>query len=629
MPPCRPRVIRTPGLHLKIISRYVVREHAGPFAFALTALTSLMLLNFISRQFGELVGKGLPWGAIGHFFLLSIPFTLALTIPMSVLVAVLYAFTRLASENEVTALKANGVSPWRLVAPALVGGVVMSIGLLAFNDQVLPRANHELKTLQDDIAQTKPALLLKDQVINSIAEGKFYLKAGKVDQAGGRLKEVVIYDLADPARRRTIYADSGRISFASNRIDLDLDLYHGEMQEVSTEKPSQLDRLFFTQDRIRIRNVGSGGFKQSKSDSLSKGDREMSVCEMQKRLWMAQNQYEFDLREYQEVKAPAKATTHAPSVRPRSAEPRGLGWVYCAMLKAVSSVREAHADEVNSATLHAVAAVRDPAQDTVPKKKPDTTAAKPARDTTTPPAPAVAPLPPASRPQTVLQFENGRPVGPVPPGQNAPVQNAYQLPQVPSSGAVTTTVVPKIQGAVPSTAGLTQEQIAARAAAELMHPSVHPAPTVSSPESFPVNSRLAETKLRLEISQRGRDRYDIEINKKFSLAAACLIFCIVAPPIALRFPRGGVGLVIGVSLVVFAMYYVGLIGGESLANKGLVRPFWAMWGTNVIMTLVGVVMLLRMGRDFASARGGGLRDWLDERHFLRDERRAAAQQGTS
>ena len=224
----------------------------------------------------------------------------------------------------------------------------------------------------------------------------------------------------------------------------------------------------------------------------------------------------------------------------------------------------------------------------------------------------------------MLQFENGKLVGPVPPGQNAPVQHAIQVPQIPAPSPVTTTVVPQVQGAGPSTAGLTQEQIAARAAAELMHPSVHAAAAVSSPASFPVNSRLAETKLLLEISQRGRDRYDIEINKKFSLAAACLIFCIVAPPIALRFPRGGVGLVIGVSLVVFAMYYVGLIGGESLANKGLVRPFWAMWGTNVIMTLVGVVMLLRMGRDFASARGGGLRDWLDERRFLRDERRAAA-----
>ena len=72
----------TPGSDVKIISKYVLREHVGPLTFALTALTSLMLLQFISRQFGELVGKGLPWSVIGEFFLLSIPFTVALTVPM-------------------------------------------------------------------------------------------------------------------------------------------------------------------------------------------------------------------------------------------------------------------------------------------------------------------------------------------------------------------------------------------------------------------------------------------------------------------------------------------------------------------------------------------------------------------
>ena len=174
---------------MKILSKYVLREHVGPFTFALTALTSLMILNFISRQFGELVGKGLPASVIAEFFGLSIPFTVALTLPMSVLVAVLYAFSRLAAENEVTALKASGVSPWRLVMPALAWGAVMSLFLLAFNDQVLPRANFQLKTLQDAIAQTKPTFLLKPNVINAIQEERLYLKAGRIDQSNGSMKE--------------------------------------------------------------------------------------------------------------------------------------------------------------------------------------------------------------------------------------------------------------------------------------------------------------------------------------------------------------------------------------------------------------------------------------------------------
>jgi hypothetical protein len=124
-------------------------------------------------------------------------------------------------------------------------------------------------------------------------------------------------------------------------------------------------------------------------------------------------------------------------------------------------------------------------------------------------------------------------------------------------------------------------------------------------------ARTAEAKLRLEIAQRARNRYDIEIHKKFSLAAACIIFVLVGAPIAVRFPRGGVGLVIGVSLLVFALYYVGLIGGESLANEGIVPPFWAMWGTNVILAIVGIVLLLRMGKDFTSNRGGDWSDRLD------------------
>jgi lipopolysaccharide export system permease protein len=122
---------------------------------------------------------------------------------------------------------------------------------------------------------------------------------------------------------------------------------------------------------------------------------------------------------------------------------------------------------------------------------------------------------------------------------------------------------------------------------------------------------VVENKLRLDTSRRAKNRYEIEIHKKFALAAACLIFVVLGAPLALRFPRGGVGLVLLVSLIVFALYYVGLIGGESLANKGLVPPFWAMWGTNVVLTVVGIVLLFRMGREDSSGRGGHWRDRID------------------
>ncbi len=547
---------RTSGLDVKIISKYVLREHVGPLTFALTALTSLMLLQFISRQFGELVGKGLPWSVIGEFFLLSIPFTVALTVPMSVLVAVLYAFSRLAGENEVTALNASGVSPWRLVLPAIAGGVFCSIALLAFNDQVLPRANHRLKTLQDDISQTKPTFLLKEQVINPIAEGKYYLKAGKIDRGSdrNRMKEVVIYDLADPTRRRTIYADTGAISLAANRKDLELDLYHGQMQEVATDKPGQLNRLFFDHDLIRIRNVAND-FQQSEPGTQSKGDREMSVCEMQRRLWQAEGNYVTARKEFEELsnpKTPRREDMSLVGLAPpaRIPEPRGIGWAYCRLV-GLLRVKEAQA-------------AMAPQQQGVPQRQS---------------------VPPQRAPRAV-------------PPQGGARRDSGRLRRdrlFPGSVARRDSI---------RADSLRRDSAATKRVAENIK-------AMPREEDQMLKARTAEAKLRLEIATRSRNRYDIEIHKKFSLAAACLIFVLIGAPIAVRFPRGGVGLVIGVSLLVFALYYVGLIGGEALANEGVVPPFWAMWGTNVILSVVGLVLLLRMGKDSTSNRGGDWGDRLD------------------
>jgi lipopolysaccharide export system permease protein len=119
--------------------------------------------------------------------------------------------------------------------------------------------------------------------------------------------------------------------------------------------------------------------------------------------------------------------------------------------------------------------------------------------------------------------------------------------------------------------------------------------------------------LQTTIVQRLGDRnaFDVEIQKKFSIAVACVVFILIGAPVALRFPRGGVGLVIGVSLGVFALYYVGLIAGEDLADKDIVPPALAMWGTNILLAIFGFVLLSRMGKEGTTARGGDLSELAD------------------
>src|SRR3989454_7353250 len=106
---------------VRTISRYLLRQHVAPLGFALATLTSLMLLNQIAKQFGSLVGKGLPWSVILEVFVLSIPFIVAVTLPMAVLVAVLHVFTHLAGGNEITPMQASGVGGGRVITPGLGG----------------------------------------------------------------------------------------------------------------------------------------------------------------------------------------------------------------------------------------------------------------------------------------------------------------------------------------------------------------------------------------------------------------------------------------------------------------------------------------------------------------------------
>src|SRR6266550_4141825 len=264
---------------VRILSRYILRQHLPPLGYALAALTFAMLVNQIAKQFGNFVGKGLPWTAIVEVFALSIPFIVAMTLPMAVLVAVLYTFSHLAADNEVTAMKASGISVRRLLAPVIGGATVVALISLFWNDQILPRSNHQLRTLLVDIQRKKPTFQLKEQVINEVVAGQFFLRAARIDPAANTLNDVTIYDLGDPERRRIILADSGRMAYTPGGTDLYLTLRDGEVHEVKRADTEHFNRTFYAVNRIKVAGV-SNTFEQTQNDEY-RGDREMTICAMQ------------------------------------------------------------------------------------------------------------------------------------------------------------------------------------------------------------------------------------------------------------------------------------------------------------------------------------------------------------
>src|SRR5437660_10537611 len=263
---------------VRTISRYLLRQHVAPLGFALAALTSLMLIQQIAKQLSSLLGKGLPTSVIIEVFLLSVPFIVPVTLPMAVLVAVLHVFTRLAGDNEITALQASGVSVGRVITPVLGGAAVVALLSFLWNDQVLPRSNHRLRTLQVDIQRQQPSFTLKEQVINEVVPGQFFLRAARIDPNSNKLKDVTIYDLGDAERRRIIGARSGRMAYTPGGRDLYLTLEDGDIRGVNRTDPTQFNRTFFRVNRIRV--AGVRDTLVLTGQDTYKSDREMTICEM-------------------------------------------------------------------------------------------------------------------------------------------------------------------------------------------------------------------------------------------------------------------------------------------------------------------------------------------------------------
>jgi lipopolysaccharide export system permease protein len=509
---------------VRTLSRYLLRQHLAPLGFALAALTSLMLINQIAKQLSGLLGKGLPTSLIIEVFVLSVPFIVAVTLPMAVLVAVLHVFTRLAADNEITAMQAGGVSVARLVAPVLGGAACVAAVSFVWNDQILPRSNHRLRTLQVDIQRKKPSFTLKEQVINEVVPGQFFLRAARIDGNANTLKDVTIYDLGDQERRRIITADSGTMAYTPGGRDLYLTLEDGDIREVNRVDPTQFNRTFFVTNRMRV--VGVGNTLELTANDTYKSSREMTICEMRQGAAGARRDAERAALEGRQViendlrRLAGLAPRALPTPVATDTAPPGL---YCRALRQVAAW-----------LLPKESAAQTPSPPRVPR-------------THAPPRQA----PPTAAPPHVAPRRS-------PPG--SPIVPSFGQPIFLTAGA---------------SVGDDQRQRAEREREAM---------------------------------------YEVEIQKKYAIAAACLVFALVGAPVALRFQRGGVGLVIGMSVAVFTVYYVGLIGGEDLGDGLILSPFIAMWTPNIIFGIAGLAGLWMIRKPGHSPQGG---DWGDVLEALR------------
>lgn len=261
-----------------ILALYILKRHAAPFFGSFLFLMSVFILQFVMKFMDQLVGKGLSGAVIAELMLLNLAWMVVLAVPMAVLVATLMAFGSMASTNEVTAMKASGVSLYRMIVPVAIAALIVTYLMIEFNNKVLPEANHRSKTLTIDIRRKKPTLSLVPGLFNQDMPG-YSMLVRKTFEESNALEGVTIYNHSDPNKNTVITAKHGTLSFSSDYRKLIMDLYDGEIHELDHSKPNLYRTIKFQRQRITTLSEGFD-FERSAVDKFSRGDRELSSGEM-------------------------------------------------------------------------------------------------------------------------------------------------------------------------------------------------------------------------------------------------------------------------------------------------------------------------------------------------------------
>jgi len=267
-------------MRIRILDRYILSNHIGPYCFSLAIITFIFVMDFIIRWLDKFIGKGVSVLTIFEFFFLSLGHMFALIIPMAVMPATLMAFGQLTADNEVTAMKSSGVSLYRMIAPVLVATAALTLGLIFYFNMLLPESNHRLMNLMLDIGRMKPTLQIKENMFSDALAGYTILVREKNDKTG-EIKGVQIFELRGGVPK-SIIAASGRMKYREDEGVMRFELDDGEIHEMPD--PADIKTYRRTLFKHFTLNIQDTERTLKRSDRTHRNDREMTVGMMRAKI---------------------------------------------------------------------------------------------------------------------------------------------------------------------------------------------------------------------------------------------------------------------------------------------------------------------------------------------------------
>ncbi len=269
---------------MKSLTKYIINELIGPFLIGLGFFTFILILSPITRLIDMLIVKRVPLWESLLLFAYYLPSTVAISLPMATLVAVLMAYGRLSSDSEVIAMRASGIGYWRIFYPAIILSLVISVFAVIFNDTVLPRGNYAFQKMYAEIAKRKPLTQIEEHTLTDISNKKAvrFIGVDSIDRKD-MMHGVIIHERNNITHEiQTIIAKKGRWLKSVERKEPDgrillvmrLLLEEGSMQRPDKDNLDEFSNIPFKKFIVNIPQ------EIAFSTSVTKGSREKTIAEL-------------------------------------------------------------------------------------------------------------------------------------------------------------------------------------------------------------------------------------------------------------------------------------------------------------------------------------------------------------
>jgi len=203
------------GVRLRILDKYLLREFAWPLLYSFDAFLLLFVVYDLLENLGEFLRQHAKASMILKYYLVILPEPIVLILPLAVLLGILFCLSMLGRHNELLAMRANGLSVWRLATPFFVAGVAASLLSFWVNENFAPKSRESAESLQRQM-RGQPPTVKRMNFFFSNAEQKRDWYAREFDPTTGEMSAAEFHtQTADGKPAMDVYAR--RVTWVANR----------------------------------------------------------------------------------------------------------------------------------------------------------------------------------------------------------------------------------------------------------------------------------------------------------------------------------------------------------------------------------------------------------------------------